>query len=116
LPGIVPVSRSERFETCSSGEWQISSICVRVQSDRQGLGGVEPALIWWKANELIETQNRPLREAIAEYLRTSRGVKCTAEQIVLVSGIQQALDLLARLLLKWSDPIWLEDPDISEPE
>jgi GntR family transcriptional regulator/MocR family aminotransferase len=52
----------------------------------------------------------PLRDAIAEYLRTSRGVRCTAEQIVLVSGIQQALDLLARLLLKNGDPIWIEDP------
>lgn len=53
---------------------------------------------------------RPLRDAIAEYLRTSRGVRCTAEQIVIVSGIQQALDLLARLLLKKGDPIWMEDP------
>jgi GntR family transcriptional regulator/MocR family aminotransferase len=52
----------------------------------------------------------PLRDAIAEYLRTSRGVRCNAEQIVLVSGIQQALDLLARLLLKKGDPIWMEDP------
>jgi GntR family transcriptional regulator / MocR family aminotransferase len=53
---------------------------------------------------------RPLRDAIAEYLRTSRGVRCAAEQIVIVSGIQQALDLLARLLLKKGDAIWMEDP------
>jgi GntR family transcriptional regulator / MocR family aminotransferase len=53
---------------------------------------------------------QPLRNAIAEYLRTSRGVQCTAEQIVVVSGIQQALDLLARLLLKKGDPVWMEDP------
>jgi GntR family transcriptional regulator/MocR family aminotransferase len=53
---------------------------------------------------------QPLRNAIAEYLRTSRGVRCTAEQIVVVSGIQQALDLLARLLLKKGDSIWMEDP------
>jgi GntR family transcriptional regulator/MocR family aminotransferase len=53
---------------------------------------------------------QPLREAVAEYLRTSRGVRCTAEQIVIVCGIQQALDLLARLLLKKGDPIWMEDP------
>src|SRR5581483_178666 len=53
---------------------------------------------------------RPLREAIAEYLRTSRGVQCTAEQVVIVSGIQQALDLLARFLLKKGDRIWMEDP------
>jgi GntR family transcriptional regulator/MocR family aminotransferase len=53
---------------------------------------------------------QPLRQAIAEYLRTSRGVRCTAEQVVLVTGIQQALDLLARLLLKKGDPVWMEDP------
>jgi GntR family transcriptional regulator/MocR family aminotransferase len=53
---------------------------------------------------------RPLREAIAEYLRTSRGVRCNAEQIMIVSGIQQALDLLARVLLKRHDPVWMEDP------
>ena len=53
---------------------------------------------------------RPLRDAIAEYLRTSRGVRCSAEQIFIVSGIQQALDLLSRLLLKSRDPVWMEDP------
>jgi GntR family transcriptional regulator/MocR family aminotransferase len=64
----------------------------------------------WLEKEADRRGYRPLREAIAEYLRTSRGVRCTAEQIVLVSGIQQALDLLARLLLKKGDPIWMEDP------
>lgn len=64
----------------------------------------------WLKKEADRRGYRPLREAIAEYLRTSRGVRCTAEQIVVVSGIQQALDLLARLLLKKSDRIWMEDP------
>ena len=64
----------------------------------------------WLKKESDRRGYRPLRDAIAEYLRTSRGVRCTAEQIVLVSGIQQALDLLARLLLKQGDPIWMEDP------
>jgi GntR family transcriptional regulator/MocR family aminotransferase len=53
---------------------------------------------------------RPLRDAIAEYLRASRGVRCSSEQIIMVSGIQQALDLLSRLLLKQNDPVWMEDP------
>lgn len=53
---------------------------------------------------------RPLREAIAQYLAVSRGVKCAAEQIVVVSGAQQALDLLARLLLGNDEPVWMEDP------
>lgn len=53
---------------------------------------------------------RPLREAIAQYLASSRGVRCTPDQIIVVSGIQQALDLLTRLLLKRDDPVWMEDP------
>lgn len=53
---------------------------------------------------------RPLRDAVAQYLSSSRGVRCTAAQIVIVSGTQQALDLLARLLLKRDDPVWMEDP------
>ena len=53
---------------------------------------------------------RPLREAIAYYLGSSRGVRCGADQLIVVSGVQQALDLLARLLLKRDDPVWMEDP------
>jgi GntR family transcriptional regulator/MocR family aminotransferase len=64
----------------------------------------------WLKTEASGRGYRPLRDAIAEYLRTSRGVRCSSEQIVIVSGIQQALDLLARLLLKPGDPIWMEDP------
>jgi GntR family transcriptional regulator / MocR family aminotransferase len=53
---------------------------------------------------------RPLREALAHYLGTSRGVRCTADQIVIVTGVQQALDLLARFLVQRGDPVWMEDP------
>jgi GntR family transcriptional regulator / MocR family aminotransferase len=52
----------------------------------------------------------PLREAVAEYLATSRGIRCTPDQVAIVSGVQQALDLLARFLLKPGDPVWMEDP------
>jgi GntR family transcriptional regulator/MocR family aminotransferase len=64
----------------------------------------------WLKKEADRRGYHPLRDAVAEYLRTSRGVRCTAEQIVIVSGIQQALDLLARLLLTKGHPIWMEDP------
>jgi GntR family transcriptional regulator / MocR family aminotransferase len=64
----------------------------------------------WLKTEADGRGYRPLREAIAEYLRTSRGARCSYEQIIVVSGIQQALDLLARLLLKRRDPVWMEDP------
>ena len=52
----------------------------------------------------------PLRQAIADYLGASRGVRCTAAQVIIVSGVQQALDLLARMLVKPGDPVWMEDP------
>jgi GntR family transcriptional regulator/MocR family aminotransferase len=64
----------------------------------------------WLPGEYDPRGYRPLREAIAQYLGSSRGVGCTADQIIIVSGIQQALDLLARLLLKPGAKVYLEDP------
>jgi GntR family transcriptional regulator/MocR family aminotransferase len=54
--------------------------------------------------------HRPLREAVAEYLRTSRGVTCTAEHVAIVSGVQEALDLVARIALDAGDRVCMEDP------
>lgn len=53
---------------------------------------------------------RPLREAIAAYLGTSRGVRCVPEQVAIVSGAQEALDLVARLLLNPGDRVCMENP------
>jgi GntR family transcriptional regulator/MocR family aminotransferase len=53
---------------------------------------------------------QPLCVAIANYLASSRGVNCSPDQIAIVSGVQQALDLLARCFLKPGDPVWIEDP------
>lgn len=52
----------------------------------------------------------PLREAIAGYLGSSRGVNCSPDQVVIVSGVQQGLDLVARVLVKPGDSVWIEDP------
>jgi GntR family transcriptional regulator / MocR family aminotransferase len=52
----------------------------------------------------------PLRMEIASYLRTARGVQCEADQVIVVSGSQQAIDLAARLLLDPQDAAWIEDP------
>ncbi len=53
---------------------------------------------------------RPLREAVAEYLNASRGVKCAADQVLIVSGAQEGLDRTARLLLNPGEPAWIEEP------
>jgi GntR family transcriptional regulator/MocR family aminotransferase len=52
----------------------------------------------------------PLRRAIADYLARSRGVRCVADDVVIVSGAQQALDILARLLLSPGDEVLVESP------
>jgi GntR family transcriptional regulator / MocR family aminotransferase len=52
----------------------------------------------------------PLRRAIAEYLGTARGVVCTAEQVAIVSGTQEAIDLVIRLLVNPGDRVCMEDP------
>ncbi len=51
-----------------------------------------------------------LREAIAHYLVASRGVRCTAAQVLVLTSSQQALQLLATLLLDPGDRVWMEDP------
>jgi GntR family transcriptional regulator/MocR family aminotransferase len=53
---------------------------------------------------------RPLREEIAAYLAVARGVRCTADQVMIVAGIQSGLTLIANLLLDARDAIWVEDP------
>ncbi len=53
---------------------------------------------------------RPLREAVSDYLNTSRGVKCVPEQVAIVSGVQEALDLVARLFLNRGDRVCMENP------
>jgi GntR family transcriptional regulator/MocR family aminotransferase len=51
-----------------------------------------------------------LRQAIAIYLGAARGVRCSPEQVIVVSGTQQGMDLAARLLVDPGDAVWLEDP------
>jgi GntR family transcriptional regulator/MocR family aminotransferase len=53
---------------------------------------------------------KPLREAIANHLATTRAVKCSSDQVIIVSGSQQALDLTTRLLLDPEDNVCIEDP------
>jgi len=51
-----------------------------------------------------------LREAISVHLRRARAVICDASQVIVVNGSQQALDLIARVLIERGDPVAVEDP------
>jgi GntR family transcriptional regulator / MocR family aminotransferase len=52
----------------------------------------------------------PLRRAVADYLNTSRGTRCAPEQVMIVSGTQEALDLTGRLILNPGDQACVEEP------
>lgn len=51
-----------------------------------------------------------LRRSLADYLKAARGVYCEPDQIIITHGSQQALSLIANILLDQGDPVWLEDP------
>ena len=51
-----------------------------------------------------------LREALARHAAFARGLTCSAAQIIVTNGAQQALDLLGRVLLEPGSCVALEDP------
>jgi GntR family transcriptional regulator/MocR family aminotransferase len=51
-----------------------------------------------------------LREAVADYVRKSRSVRCDASQVIITSGTQQGLYLACQVLLDVGDFAWVEDP------
>lgn len=81
-----------------------------------------PALSWRRAYhaELLRQQHSlyyvppegdaALRRALQGYLRRARGLACDVEQILVVHGSQQGIDLCARLLLDPGDAFVFEDP------
>jgi GntR family transcriptional regulator/MocR family aminotransferase len=81
-----------------------------------------PAELWaritarrWRSGEVFlghaaTAGDDALRNAIAAYVTSARGARCRAEQIFIVSGAQQALDLAARVLVEPHDDVWIEDP------
>lgn len=52
----------------------------------------------------------PLKKAVADYLRISRGVVLEPEQVLITAGTQQSLDLISRMLADQNDIAWVENP------
>jgi GntR family transcriptional regulator/MocR family aminotransferase len=52
----------------------------------------------------------PLRCAIAGHLGPARAVHCEPEQVIILTGSHQGVDLIARVLLDPGDTAWMEDP------
>jgi GntR family transcriptional regulator/MocR family aminotransferase len=56
-----------------------------------------------------------LRAAIARHVAVSRGVVVTADDVIVTSGIQQAVDLICRVLVEPGDVVAVEEPGWSPP-
>lgn len=81
-----------------------------------------PTLTWLKALRAVERQRAPrlayedprgnleLRGALQAHLSQTRGLSCSTDQLMIVNGSQQALDLCARVLLDPGDPVAVENP------
>jgi GntR family transcriptional regulator/MocR family aminotransferase len=53
---------------------------------------------------------RELRQAIAQHLETARGLPANYEQIIITSGIQEALNIISRLFVKQGTQVLVENP------
>ncbi|WP_407713115.1 PLP-dependent aminotransferase family protein [Comamonas testosteroni] len=81
-----------------------------------------PTLTWMKAQRTVERQrsrrleyedprgNMELRRALQAHLSQTRGLACSVEQLLIVNGSQQALDLCARLLVDPGGSVVVENP------
>jgi GntR family transcriptional regulator/MocR family aminotransferase len=78
--------------------------------------GLRARLLRDRGADLLDTAEtfgyQSLREAIAARLRTSRGLKCSSDQVIVCPGIQQALQLAINTLVSPGDQVGLEEPGI----
>ncbi|MBR5533533.1 MAG: PLP-dependent aminotransferase family protein [Ruminiclostridium sp.] len=58
-----------------------------------------------------DPQGRPeLRKVLCGYLKKTRGITCTPEQIIVTAGAKQGLTLAAKCLLTVQSEVWMENP------
>ncbi|HST19575.1 MAG TPA: PLP-dependent aminotransferase family protein [Blastocatellia bacterium] len=116
---------SERGAALARAAVNASYSSIAVRAFRPGTPALDafPSEVWsrllarrWRnpPRELLGYSNsvgyKALREAIASYLGAARAVNCEPDQVIVVAGAQQALDLVSRLLLGPDDAAWIEDP------
>lgn len=128
-PGAASASGSRELSALgrrlTSGHLMTREFPVRSDTFRSGLPALDefPYAIWRRlidrrlqssSSKLLAYGDpqgyRPLREAIAQHLAAARGARCSPDEIVVLSGSQQAVDVVARVLVDPGQPVWFEDP------
>lgn len=127
-PGITPLLRKADPEFDISGLDMMDRGQLEVAGDAINLASVTPTpelfpIDDFKAilNEVLDRDGGnafgyqesqgfyPLRESVAIYLGLN-GIKTHPDEIQVISGAQQGIDILAKSLLKFGDPILTESP------
>ncbi len=72
----------------------------------QSWRAVEPAMLGYAD----PAGYAPLRALIAAHLQAARFLACSPAEVIMTSGSQQSLDLLARVLIDQGDAVWIEEP------
>ncbi|HEV8313836.1 MAG TPA: PLP-dependent aminotransferase family protein [Burkholderiaceae bacterium] len=122
-PGGAALSRRGRLVADTALRWQPPLVPARAFRIGQPEVATFPFAVWDRlARQASIAQRRAtaqyldpaglptLREAIAQWLLVSRGIRCEAAQVLVTSGSQQAIDLIGRLLLDVGDEVLVEDP------
>jgi GntR family transcriptional regulator/MocR family aminotransferase len=125
-PSVAPLVRplSARGEAMAAAMARVRHHDGPLRTFRTSMPGLDlfPFEVWrklearhWRRRELplgyaAAAGHPPLRELLCAYLKASRGVRCAPEQIIVTAGSQQALYLLAQLLLAPGEGVWLESP------
>ena len=78
---------------------------------RKGLANLEKTLesVDFTANQEVFGY-RPLRQAIADYLARTGKLQCSADQVVIGSGVQNVIGQALQLLIKSGDRVICENP------
>lgn len=128
-PGRVPALASAAQIACRSHFSLFDPIRSRLQYDfRVGLpdASLFPHESWsrcirdrlGRATKGFVTYPDPsghseLRHQIVDLVRLTRGINCSPDQVIVTAGIQEGLNVAARLLLESGDAIAVEDPTYS---
>jgi GntR family transcriptional regulator / MocR family aminotransferase len=107
IAGIMP-NRGERFVSFVPSVPEIGMFPFAVWAQLLSSTWTNPSQLL--ATHLDARGWAPLREAIAQHLRSTRMVVGDADQVVITSGAQHSIDMVARLLLNPGDVVWIEDP------
>ncbi|MCG5239961.1 PLP-dependent aminotransferase family protein [Azospirillum doebereinerae] len=136
LPSQHPASRhrksAEPSGNLSAYGRRLAAFAIPTEGDRKALavdfrygdiaGDDFPRLAWKRAVTAALLRKRPslrygdpsgsprLRTALQGYLWRARAMRCEPDQIVIVNGSQQGIDLCARLLLDPADRVLMENP------